>query len=98
MRDNVGVPRRRSRAAPAVRRNESLLVRSAISAHPRRPGMAERVKRHPGEPMLGDDLRLPALRPLDGRQAAGGDLGIEEQEIPMSALAKSEHAPSGLYR
>jgi hypothetical protein len=73
------------RPGPARRRRHS--------GHPRCPGMAEGVEGHPRIPVGRDLHALAGLRPLDGRQAACRDLGVEEQEISGPALVEAEDFP-----
>ena len=98
MADNMSIAGRGSRVAPATGGHKTLQIGPAKAPHPRRPGVAESVERHP---ITADRAERsccsPRLRPLNGRQTARGDLGIEKQKIPMAALVKSEHASSGLY-
>jgi len=90
-RSRVRVARGRARITPAPGGNQPLQIGAAITSHPRRPRMAERVERHPGIAIGRDHHPLFALGPLNGRQAAGRDLGIEEKEIPMAALMEAKH-------
>src|SRR5258708_6900296 len=48
-RRGVRVARRRSGIPPSSGRDKPLDVGATIAAHPRRPCVAERVKRHPSE-------------------------------------------------
>src|SRR5438067_5941392 len=74
-RSRVRVARGRARITPAPGGNQPLQIGAAITSHPRRPRMAERVERHPGvepqEVVLGEtesaDRRLrfyTTVRPM----------------------------------
>jgi hypothetical protein len=88
MRDDMSVSGGGSRVAPSASRHKPLQISPAKPPHPRRPCVAERVKRHPGQPIGRDYHALSALRPLDGRQPARRDLSVEKNKIPVSTLVK----------
>src|ERR1700722_10982272 len=98
MRDNMGVACCGPRITPAPGSNKPLQIGAAEPSHPRRPRMAERVKRQPGESIWRDHHAVSALRPANWRQTASRDLGVEENEIPVTALTKPKYAPRGLYK